>query len=140
MVFASYFTMHKTTMRTLICLLGVPSQYYALASFLHRGVLSPTIHWPSMLCVLVLSACGVMLGQHLHSRIDTALALRLLLGCISVAGISMLSKDWSARAAAVVGLAALAASARFGRCSPRVWARAYLRACRSGVASVGSCC
>ena len=52
MVFVAYYPRHKTTTRSLVCSVGLPTQTLALAGLWARGVLSPARDWPSLLATV----------------------------------------------------------------------------------------
>ena len=129
LLFCAYFPPPKAVMRTFICAIAMPSQYLALATFAHAGILSPARDWPSILCVTVSAMAGVSTGNYLHKRISPSLVLILLKICLAGVAIQLLSSDGRTRlviamalaagAACIVGTADTDASALLRTCAQR---------------------
>ena len=120
MIFVSYFpNMHKTTVRTLVSLVGIPSQAVAIVGFVATGVLEPSRDWPSLLCVTALASVGVYAGNALHKRIEADTVMVLLLCCLTVSSIELISESIPIRIVCLLLLGAL--------CVPRLVAAARER-------------
>ena len=115
MVFVAYYPRHKTTTRTLVCLVGLPTQTVALAGFGVQGVLSPARDWPYLLATVASSAAGVAAGDVVHRRMAGDVSTSALLLFLSAASIEMLTDEWPVRMLCVVGLVALAAVTRYAK-------------------------
>ena len=115
MVFVAYYPRHKTTTRSLVCSVGLPTQTLALAGLWARGVLSPARDWPSLLATVASSAAGVAAGDVAHRRIAGSVSTAALLLFLSAASIEMLSDEWTVRLLCAIGLMSLAAATRYAR-------------------------
>ena len=125
---ARQFPLHKTAVRSVVCAVGIPAQYFALASFLFLGVLQPARDWPTLLAVLGCATCGVWLGERLHAHLSTSAATWGLLVFLAAVAVELLSADIRVRSATVLVLLAAVGCAV---CDPKAAsASRILRRCR----------